>query len=305
MTAKEPVTVADMVGDLISSEHFTAVDMNSTREPKSIRKEEVLGSLVHFGNQNGEECISVLNVAAHTAQRRGVRYPADISPKKTDILHWNGTPQTRLDWVICPRGAITGSHIDEYTMRSWIWHWKGKKLWFAWPGSATNLEKYLSYLFNSTEEMNIARAIQEFENMEVLLLDDNDEGFSWVFCPGVIHAVMTFSQAGHLGFFFVNRNDQKGAHSIADTIIRTLTLLDDDDFSAAKEEIDATVRRLSNADIPAWSALAQKLTSKRKTSEASKIKRWIQDLEGRLKVYSSVEGLEPANQHPRASRTSH
>ncbi|PPQ96486.1 hypothetical protein CVT26_010462 [Gymnopilus dilepis] len=178
MTAKEPVTVADMVGDLISSEHFTAVDMNSTREPKSIRKEEVLGSLVHFGNQNGEECISVLNVAAHTAQRRGVRYPADISPKKTDILHWNGTPQTRLDWVICPRGAITGSHIDEYTMRSWIWHWKGKKLWFAWPGSATNLEKYLSYLFNSTEEMNIARAIQEFENMEVLLLDDSDEGFS-------------------------------------------------------------------------------------------------------------------------------
>jgi hypothetical protein len=99
---------------------------------------------------------------------------------------------------INPRGAITDPHIDYCGCSQFVQHIEGRKLWLFWPPTPHNLQLFCKkYVCGTVTEFSMMAAIEEFEKLELLLVED---GKSFVIPSGMIHGVMTFMTSCHTGF---------------------------------------------------------------------------------------------------------
>ncbi|KAF8325598.1 hypothetical protein F5887DRAFT_1085355 [Amanita rubescens] len=99
---------------------------------------------------------------------------------------------------INPRGSITDPHIDYCGCSQIVQHISGRKLWLFWPPTTHNLQLFCNkYVSGTSLTFSMMTAIEEFENLELLLVEDSKR---FIIPSGTIHAVITFTTSCHTGF---------------------------------------------------------------------------------------------------------
>jgi hypothetical protein len=184
----------------------------------------------------------------------------------------------RPTWLssINPRGSITDPHIDYCGCSQFIRHISGRKLWLFWPPTAHNLQVFCKkYVSGTLPEFSMIVAIEELENLELLLVDRNK---SFVIPSGTIHGVMTFTTSCHTGFKiwgFDNFVAAKDLFNINFEVSQDQSNLDDYQLDHFKEIFE----HLKKTEFSKWSELCKKNLG---DERSRKVLSWIEECKSKL-----------------------
>ena len=222
-----------------------------------------------------------------------INFPEELKPERPDFAYCPTHDQIQYETVICPAGAITGIHIDDYAVASTCIHVYGSKLWFAWPPTSENIRTYLQAACSETPIASIRDAMERLTGLEVLYIRQGQQP-SWIMPPGTLHCVMTLSEgAGHTGFYYVRVEQLESVASTIDTVLRTIKLLDEEDARESVDEVRGTIERVWDEDLGGWKGLIKKMGSGRlkSTEQYRKILRWHNEQKERVAILGETFGV--------------
>lgn len=183
-------------------------------------------------------------------------------------------------WASCliPMGAITGPHTDYCGSSQVIQHIEGRKVWLCWPPTPHNLDIYLRKYHSGYDTFSTEDAIDQLQDMELLLLDRDQTCFTLP--GGTIHAVLTHTPSCHAGLKLWRMEDFKVAkmmYKIQSDIMDQPEKLDQATFKFLQDYF-----RDLKGELKKWDELRLNLDNGKVNDE---IQQWILESEESIKLY--------------------
>ncbi|KAJ6562026.1 hypothetical protein B0H19DRAFT_1259647 [Mycena capillaripes] len=110
----------------------------------------------------------------------------------------------KLPWVaagLCPRGWVSGLHIDHCSLAQHFVHCGGEKLWLTWPPTARNLAWWGHHHPVVLDFQQVLIAIEKLEGLQVVHIQERG---SFTLPPFHFHTVISFTAAAHVGIVFAH-----------------------------------------------------------------------------------------------------
>lgn len=135
----------------------------------------------------------------------GIRVP-EIDEGPTCIV-------TELSTAWTLPSNVTQAHMDGFGDSQFLYHWKGRKMWIMWPATKKNLEilAYGKGMVGMPDLLSTQFAIENMEDIEVMMLDSTEGSTGWIIYPNTIHACLSFDESCHSGFTFRKVDDFSNA----------------------------------------------------------------------------------------------
>ncbi|KAF8957987.1 hypothetical protein BDZ97DRAFT_1924122 [Flammula alnicola] len=278
-------TDLDVLRDLVSMKEWKGVDVVTQSTPGTINGAEIYRSLLYAGDREWTEDDSLLtafNLPSENLMTCGIKIPEEISSEQPNVVHQGESGANGQDatWesIICPRGALTPCHVDDWVVSIFIGHLTGKKLWLFWPPTPKNISTYTTSILSDDPQLKISDGIRSLTGLEVLLLDE--EQLAWVMVPGTIHAVITFSKiATHTSFFMISSEHLPIAQTTSKEVLTCIRRLNQNGNSPGTKDADNFLESLATNGLPCWKGLADKMKKKKSLRrQAKEIEGWVEDV---------------------------
>ncbi|KAJ3503996.1 hypothetical protein NMY22_g18062 [Coprinellus aureogranulatus] len=99
-----------------------------------------------------------------------------------------------------PAGSLTLPHIDDFACGQFMIHWKGKKLWLLWPGTAANLRLMEFTHLTSGDLSTTLMLIDQLEGLQLLYLTEEEFGeYTFYLRIATIHCCISVTESCHAG----------------------------------------------------------------------------------------------------------
>ncbi|KAJ3524562.1 hypothetical protein NMY22_g10946 [Coprinellus aureogranulatus] len=99
-----------------------------------------------------------------------------------------------------PAGTLTLPHIDDFACGQFMIHWKGKKLWLLWPGTAANLRLMEFTHLTSGDLSTTLMLIDRLEGLQLLYLTEEEFGeYAFYLRIATIHCCISITESCHAG----------------------------------------------------------------------------------------------------------
>ena len=279
----------DIFIDLIAlpPSKIQAVNFGTSAHRSGIPAPAIIASIVsacrnHKKWDLSDPLLGVLNLPASTKGLGRCKLEIPEYPKESNqkwSFKMNPQKPSQYNWSssINPAGAITSPHIDYAGSGQHIFHCEGRKLWFLWPPTPSNLMKLNEQrLSESASELTIEAALDKLAGLELFLIEDPMVQF---FLPAnYIHAVMTFCTSCHTAVQVWGTSQFQATSELIKQIIEIV--LQSKPGSLPDETIKYFTDFLwefSEKELPQWKALG-KLDS----PDSKAILHWIEKFEKTL-----------------------
>lgn len=278
-----------VIRDLIQQEkktHISKINFGLGGAANHVSVEDVLASICEAGDQARDQALEcsdpLLGALTIPATNLGLgkcsltagtfEGSADhvYECKKDKIPTWLSS--------INPRGSITDPHIDYCGCSQVVQHISGRKLWLFWPPTTHNLQLFCKkYVSGTNQTFSMMTAIEEFESIEILLVQDRE---IFVMPAGMIHAVITFNTSCHSGFKlwgFEDFGTARDLFNIHFEMWKGQSKLDQTQIDHYKE----TLGHLETTELRKWDELCQKNVGDERSQN---VLSWIKECKAKLQL---------------------
>lgn len=286
-------TLVHVIDDLIHSTKRKVGDLSTAETVTSASNAEIVNALMNSDDEKWAKKYSTIAVYdLHSSSPTGISMcgleiplnsPFSESSGMSLHMSYEGSEKPTWTSVIVPRAGITTTHVDEWAGSVYIGHINGEKLWFFWPPTESNMEKFSEGLLGHSKALSIVDAIDQLEGLEVLFLDDTQLGF--VMPPATIHAVMTFTKsATHGGFYLTTHHHFDLARKTTKFIMEKISSLKQDGLSLKGENGDIIIQELQKM-LDCWRHLGEKMTaSEDRRDSGTRILEWVDTVRSELNI---------------------